>query len=96
MVVMLRNFCSVIMRRNFFIVRRNFGALRYAGRCAEILAQSACYAGHVDGNMDFFQSGSCGLWRTFNMETHNFLTCKPKVREKKHIELSQGNNTTEN
>ena len=29
----------------------------YAGRCAKISAQSACYAGHVDNNMFFFQSG---------------------------------------
>ena len=37
----------------FFIVRWNFGACRYAGRPAEILAQSAHYAGHGDGNIDF-------------------------------------------
>ena len=39
-------------------VRRHFGGRSYAGHCAEILAQSAHYAGHVYNNMDFFQSGS--------------------------------------
>ena len=31
--------------------------MSYAGRCAEISAQSTRYAGHVDDNMYFFQSG---------------------------------------
>ena len=39
---------------SFFIMHRNFGARHYAGRGAKILAQSARYARHVDGNMDFF------------------------------------------
>ena len=43
-------------------MRRKFGALCYAGsgHCTEILALSTCYAGYVNGNMDFFQSGLTG------------------------------------
>ena len=37
-----------------FMLRRNFGARRYARRCAKILVQSARYAGHVDGVVIFF------------------------------------------
>ena len=37
-----------------FFVHQDFGAWRYARPCAKISAQSVCYAGHVNGNMDFF------------------------------------------
>ena len=51
---MHQNFCSSDdALKLFFIMRQKFSALHYAGRCVEILAQSACYAGHVNSIMDF-------------------------------------------
>ena len=47
-------FLSSCAKISFFIMLLNIDAQCYAGHYAEFLVQSVHYAGHVNGNMDFF------------------------------------------
>ena len=50
------------MSWNSFIGHQNFSAPCYTGCCTKFVKQSACYAGRVNGNMDFSQSGMLMCW----------------------------------